>query len=120
MSMRKRVVKEIARMADLPVVSRILVEMNQVVANANAGAEDLGKVIMGDQALSVRLLRVVNSSYYRGGSKQSVTTVSRAVVMLGFDAVRRLALVHGLTSSGLRGRSLSPSLRESGPRVGSR
>ncbi|MFO7653859.1 MAG: HDOD domain-containing protein [Candidatus Krumholzibacteriia bacterium] len=92
MSLRSQVEREIARMADLPVVSRILVHLNRVAEDERTSAQDLSQVILRDQALTVRILRAVNSSYYRRRGQPAVTTISAAVVILGFNGVRRLAL----------------------------
>ena len=43
---------------------------------------------MTDQTLTARLLRLVNSPFY--GFAQKVTTVSRAVGLIGFEALRNL------------------------------
>ena len=51
-------------------------------------ARDLAQVITDDQVLTARLLRLVNSSFY--GFPQRITTITRAIVLLGFDAIRHL------------------------------
>ncbi|MBW2035128.1 MAG: HDOD domain-containing protein, partial [Deltaproteobacteria bacterium] len=43
-----------------------------------------------DQVLTVRLLKLVNSSFY--GFPQKISTVTGAIVLLGFDAMRNLLL----------------------------
>ena len=92
MSKRAAVEQMIVKMSVLPIVSQILVKLNQAAGDERTSAEDLSKVIMRDQALTLRMLKVVNSSYYSKHGRERVTEISKAVVILGFDNVRRLAL----------------------------
>jgi serine/threonine protein kinase/HD-like signal output (HDOD) protein len=58
-------------------------------------AEQLGSSILKDYALTAKLLRIVNSAYAnRFGGK--VYSVQHAIVILGFDRVRQLALAISL------------------------
>jgi putative nucleotidyltransferase with HDIG domain len=51
---------------------------------------DVAKAISRDQALTGRVLRLANSSYY--GAIRTISTVSDAVVILGLRTVRNLAV----------------------------
>jgi signal transduction histidine kinase/HD-like signal output (HDOD) protein len=81
-----RVLERITQPPPSPVAAKIL----EVTQDERAGARALAEVIAKDQAFTVRVLRIVNSAYY--GLQQRVTTVSRAVAVLGFDTIRTLAL----------------------------
>ncbi len=89
---REQVETQLEKMSKLPVLPQILVNLNRVASDEAASAEDLGKVILKDQSLTMRVLKVVNSAYYRRHSRQRITTVTKAVVILGFNGIRRLAL----------------------------
>lgn len=65
-------------------------EVLAIAEDENSTAGDLEDVIMRDQALSAKVLKVANSAYY--GIPRSVETVSRATVLLGFQTVVGLAL----------------------------
>ena len=67
-----------------------LVRILSIVQNEGATALDLAEVVGSDQALTLRILGTVNSSYY--GFHRQIRTVPDAVVILGFDEVERLAL----------------------------
>jgi putative nucleotidyltransferase with HDIG domain len=47
-------------------------------------------VITDDQVLTARMLKLVNSSFY--GFPQKISTITGAIVLLGFDAIRNLLL----------------------------
>jgi HD-like signal output (HDOD) protein len=54
-------------------------------------ARDLARIILEDYGLIGEVLKVVNSFYYNRVGKQ-VTTVTQAVILLGFDTIREIAL----------------------------
>lgn len=69
----------------------------------------LGRSVMHDNALTSRILRVANSAIYHKGSTQ-ISTVSRAAIVLGFDAVRNICITAQLLSSLLESKNLAPSV----------
>ena len=75
--------------------------VRDVVDDPNSSMEKLADILKLDPAISARLLRIANSSFY-GGSKQ-VDTISRAVNLIGVQAVRDLvtATTIGRTFSGM-------------------
>ncbi len=75
----------------LPVFNRVALELQKMKGSDTVTMDDIAKVIMKDQSLASRILRVANSSFYGGLNK--VDTVSRAVVRLGMERVTNLAMV---------------------------
>lgn len=63
--------------------------------NADIEIHELAEKISRDQNLSAQILRLVNSSFY--GLPRQVGSIPHAVVVLGFNAVRSLALAAGVT-----------------------
>jgi HD-like signal output (HDOD) protein len=58
--------------------------------NDKTSADQLGRLIASDQALSGRVLRLVNSSFY--GFPGRISSISNAIVLLGFDVVKSLII----------------------------
>jgi HD-like signal output (HDOD) protein len=56
------------------------------------GPHDLAYFVLSDPALTQRILRLSNTVRYRTVSGTAVTTVSRAIALLGFDNVKTTAL----------------------------
>jgi len=56
------------------------------------GTADLAYYVVSDVALTQRILRLSNTVQYRTLSATPVTTISRAISLLGFDNVRAAAL----------------------------
>jgi HD-like signal output (HDOD) protein len=56
------------------------------------GTHDLAYYVLSDVALTQRILRLANTVQYRVAAGTAVTTVSRAISLLGFDNVKTTAL----------------------------
>jgi putative nucleotidyltransferase with HDIG domain len=80
----------IARVEDLPTLPRTVLRITELVNDPKSSARDLARIITDDQVLAARLLKLVNSSFY--GFPQRVSTITGAIVLLGFDAIRNLLL----------------------------
>jgi putative nucleotidyltransferase with HDIG domain len=80
----------IARVEDLPTLPRTVLKISELVNDPKSSARDLARIITDDQVLAARLLRLVNSSFY--GFPQRISTITGAIVLLGFDAIRNLLL----------------------------
>ncbi len=76
-------------MSELPAMSNNVQELISLVHSSRSAAYDLSRVILKDYSLTNKVLQVVNSAYYSLG--QSVSSISKAVTILGFDSVRDLA-----------------------------
>lgn len=76
------------------------------IASLSTGEEtsiqELAQVILGDSAMTARVLRMANSAYYNP-SGQRINTVSRSIVLLGFEVVRSIALSISLIDTVLTG-----------------
>ena len=84
--------RRMQRRQDFPAISTNITQINKKTSRHDpASANELSNVILKDYALTTKLLRLVNSSFY-GQFKGDVTTISRAVVILGFEQVRAAAL----------------------------
>ena len=77
--------------ADFPAMSDSVLRIQGVAGSDTESLGSLTNEILKDVALTNKLLRLVNSAHYaRGGG--SISTVSRAVSLVGFNGIRNLAL----------------------------
>lgn len=76
--------------ADFPALSETMRAINRIAGSEQESASSLAAVILRDFALTNKLLKVVNSAVY--GYCGKINTVSRAVVILGFETVRAIAV----------------------------
>ncbi|MBZ0267663.1 HDOD domain-containing protein, partial [bacterium] len=76
---------------DIPGLPQIVVKLNAVVNDPKSSAADLANVILRDQSLTSRTLKIANSALYGAATPNGVATVTQAVILLGFQNVGRIA-----------------------------
>ena len=87
MAISETLLKKIESLPTLPiVVTRIM----QLVENPKTAAVEISKVVSLDPALTVKILKIVNSAYY--GFPKQITTITHAIMILGFEDVKNIAL----------------------------
>ena len=86
------VLAQIETIGELPILPQTLLQIQKVATDDRSSADDLAQVILRDQSLTMRVLRMVNSALYQRRGQEKVTTVRRAVIVLGFETVRKIAL----------------------------
>ncbi|VXC13989.1 Predicted signal transduction protein [Massilia sp. 9I] len=64
----------------------------EMASSDDQGTHDLAYYVVSDPALTQRILRLSNTIQYRTASSTPVTTISRAISLLGFDNVKTTAL----------------------------
>jgi putative nucleotidyltransferase with HDIG domain len=85
-----RIRAQIINSKDLPTIPVLLARILAVVDGDRSSTRDLVEVMQRDQALTGRVLRLANSGFF--GFSREVSTLARAVMVLGFGSVRNLAL----------------------------
>lgn len=76
---------------EMPVLAETLREISQLTDSDNSTVNQLAEVILKDADLTSQVLRLSNTVFYNR-SKVTVSTVSRAITLIGFDAVRAMAI----------------------------
>ncbi len=95
--MRKDVLDEILSCPSLPSLPAVAVRVIELTSDPNVKLADLGRVVEADQALATKILRTVNSSFY--GLRQKCGSIQKALVMLGLNPVKSLALSFSLVKA---------------------
>lgn len=96
-------IRDVTQIATLPEITLKIVEL---VENPSSTAQDLHKVISNDPALCSRILKVVNSSFY--GMPGQIGSINRAIVLLGLNAVKNIAISASLAKL-FKGGQLCPA-----------
>jgi serine/threonine protein kinase len=78
--------------SDFPALSESVSAINKIVSSDQESVTRLSNAILKDIALTSKLLKLVNAAFYNQYGGGTISTISRAVVILGFDAVRNAAL----------------------------
>lgn len=80
----------IANLGELPPLPQVAAQVLRVSADPDATAEDLRKVIAMDQALTLQILKISNSAMF--GMVREVTTLTQAIMTLGFSTIKSVVI----------------------------
>lgn len=89
---------------DLPIFKYTATEISRGVADDDTSTAQLTKIILHDTSLTSRILRIANSAMYNPGH-YSVSTISRAILILGFEMVKSISMSLAILDSLLKTRS---------------
>ena len=88
--MNDQLVKKITQCAALPSLPAIALQVLELAQKDQVDITEIARIISRDPALSSKILRTVNSTFY--GRSQSISTISHALVILGLQSVKSLVL----------------------------
>lgn len=74
----------------LPTLPGVVTKLISIVEEDSVSTQEVGRLIASDQVISARVLKIVNSAFY--GFPGRITTVTHAMVLLGFNVVKGLVL----------------------------
>ena len=74
----------------LPTLPTIVTQLIAVVGDPASSARQIAQLVSTDQALTAKILKVANSSFY--GFAREIATVQLAIVVLGIEMVKNVAL----------------------------
>ncbi|HOA94967.1 MAG TPA: HDOD domain-containing protein [Quisquiliibacterium sp.] len=77
---------------DFPALSESIRKINALAASESERLDSISSAVMQDFSLTHKILRLVNSSFYRPSGGEAVSTMSRAIMLLGFETVRSMAI----------------------------
>src|SRR5579862_3133213 len=95
--MNQELMDRILRCPSLPTLPAVAVRVIELTSNAGVSLDELAGVIQHDQALTTKILRTVNSSFY--GLRRPCSNISQSLVMLGLSTVKSLALSFSLVTT---------------------
>ncbi|HWE96733.1 MAG TPA: GGDEF domain-containing protein [Tepidisphaeraceae bacterium] len=96
-SMNEQFLQRIKHCPTLPSLPAIAIQILELTQREDVDIAEIARIISKDPALSTKILRTVNSSFY--GRSQNVSTVSHALVILGLQSVKTLVLGFSLVSN---------------------
>ncbi len=80
--------KLVEQITDVPTLPDIVFKVTEVINDPKSSAADLERTLYHDQAIVTKILKLVNSAYYR--RREKIDSLSRAIPMLGFQNIRNL------------------------------
>lgn len=77
---------------DFPALSDAVRRIQKLTQSDDENLSSLANEILKDVALTNKMIRLVNSSYYRRPGSGAISTISRAIALIGLAGIRNLAL----------------------------
>ena len=95
---------------ELPIFKYTVHAINDVISKDATSTSDLSRIILRDANLTARVLRLANSATYNtSGAK--ISTISRAIVYLGFNLVRDISMSLAIIDALLSGKTKEHALK---------
>ncbi len=89
--MKKPLLKRINKLDSIPLLSDSLKRLIELEDDNNLSTHELSTIILDDYGLINKVLQSVNAFYYNRLGKE-INTVTQAVILLGFNTVKKIAL----------------------------
>ncbi len=91
-AVREELFEKISANANLPALGSSVSKVVQLASSDDEAVRNLAHFIMSDVGLTQKILRIANAACHRTTASTPVTTISKAIFLLGFDAVKTSAL----------------------------
>jgi len=85
----------IKKAKNIPSLPQVTSKLLTVFDDANSQAKDVGRIIESDQSLAAQVLKQANSPFY--GFPGRISTLQHAIVLMGFNAIKNLAIGSSVT-----------------------
>lgn len=83
---RHQMQRQLEKVDDLPTLPTVAMALNQMLQDVATPIEEMVALLEKDQALAIRLLRLVNSSFY--GFKSKIASLRHAITLMGYSTVQ--------------------------------
>ena len=91
-----QITRMISSLGELPSSPKIVTAVMEMTSDPDSDIRHVEKLISADQAMSARLLRLSNSSFY--GQRKTVATLHQAIIIIGFYTLRSLVVAASVHS----------------------
>lgn len=95
----------------IPVFASTVSSLTKLTANDDTSNAELVQTILKDASMTAQVLRLANSSFYNFTARNT-STVTRAVMLIGFESVRSICLSIKVIESFLKGSQREQLVRE--------
>lgn len=106
-----RIMDKLARQPDFPSLADALSGVRRVARSDKARLQNLSEALLNDVGLANRVLRLANAAHYRSAGGGQITTLTRAIAVMGFTEIGQLAVASRLVDQ-IRDRRQATALRE--------
>ena len=94
---QQQILKKLDRIKEIPTLPTIVFELNKYLQDPDTSIKAVCDTIEKDQAITLKILKLVNSAFY--GFKSKISDLRNAIVLLGYNAVRNAIISLSVISS---------------------
>ncbi len=87
---REQLIAQLEEVDNLPTLPVIVQQIQSLLASPRSSMAQIATVIARDQAISTKVVRLINSAFY--GLGQPVSSIQQAIVLLGLTTVKNLVV----------------------------
>ncbi len=98
------------KIQNLPTPPIVFTQITKVINNPDTSAYEIGAIISEDPALTAKVLKLTNSSFY--GIPRTITNVKQAIVILGLEAIKSLVISASVFDTFSKNKSLDTEYLE--------
>jgi len=77
---------------EFPAMSQSVSDVNHIIFSDKGSVTTLTNAVLKDFALTNKIIKLANSSYYNRSGRGNISTISGAIYRLGFDTIRNIIL----------------------------
>lgn len=86
-----------SKIDQLPTLPGIAIKLLEAIRKKDPDVKEISRIISSDVVLTTKILKLANSPFY--GFKTKITTIERAISMLGLNTIKSLALSFSVTTT---------------------
>ncbi len=79
---------DLGKLKEVPTLPIVVAKAIHIINDPDSSSKDLTDLIINDQVLAGKILKVANSAYY--GLPNKINNLNRAITLIGFDEVKRM------------------------------
>jgi putative nucleotidyltransferase with HDIG domain len=81
---------ELEKIENLPTLPIVVQQIQKLIASPNSNMVQIASIIVKDQAITARVIRLINSAFFGMGG--NVTSIHQAIVLLGLNTVKNMVM----------------------------
>lgn len=85
-----KLIIKLVNKSDISSIKQVVTEILKIIKDESSSAKDLRNIVEKDPPLCAKVLKLANSAHY--GYPKSISDIQEAIICIGFDAVKELAL----------------------------
>lgn len=89
---------------DMPLLAKTSHELSRLTSDDNSPLSAVVSIILQDPGMTARVLRLANSAYYTSSSYRELSTISRAILILGINEIKSICMFSAIISDLLKGK----------------